>query len=378
MKMLRKFKVVDLFCGAGGLSLGFRMSGFDIVGGIDNEECFLKTFKNAHPNAIAIKEDLSKNKVKEILEKYGINTEEIDVIIGGPPCQGFSTVGNRMIDDPRNKLVKIFAMAIKELRPPIFLMENVPGLASMKNKIGQFVVDELLEMFEKIGYNTTYKLLTAADYGVPQFRKRLFFVGTRKDLNILFSWPKPTHFPKSSLHSHICGKIYVTTWEAISDLPGIKAGETSNCYISKPLSEYQEWARKGSKKLTNHACPKHTKQVLERIKNIPPGGNHSNLPEYLKLKGGYPNIYGRLTWDSPADTITGNFGCVSAPGRFIHPRDDRVLSVREGARLQSFPDKIEFFGSLTQQYKQVGNAVPPLLAKAVAVEILNALKGGNF
>jgi len=369
-----KLNVVDLFCGAGGLSIGFEMAGFEIVVGIDIEASFLKSFNSAHPGAVAIKEDLNKNKVKEMLKTHDINAEEVHVVIGGPPCQGFSTVGNRMIDDPRNNLVREFARAVKELKPPIFLMENVPGLASMKNGVGELIVEELLKVFEDLGYKTVYNILVAADYGVPQLRKRLFFVGIRRDLNASFSWPNRTHFPKTSLQSHMSeGKKYVTVREAISDLPSLKAGEEKVEYKSPPKNDYQKWARMGCKNLLNHKTPNHSEIVLERIRNIPPGGNHSNLPTELKLKSGYPNIYGRLRWDEPADTITGNFGCASAPGRFIHPEDDRVLSVREGARLQSFPDKIEFFGSLSQQYKQVGNAVPPLLAKAVANSIKSTL-----
>ncbi|MEM2146103.1 MAG: DNA cytosine methyltransferase [Candidatus Jordarchaeaceae archaeon] len=372
---MNKPTVVDLFCGAGGLSIGFEMAGFEIIAGIDIEKSFLNSFKNAHPNAIAIKEDLNKNKLRKVLKNHEVNVREIQIVIGGPPCQGFSTVGNRMIDDPRNNLVREFARAVNELKPLIFLMENVPGLASMKNGIGEFIVDELLKLFESIGYKTDYNLLTAADYGVPQLRKRLFFVGIRNDLDVTFSWPEKTHFPKNFSHSqNTKGKSYITVREAISDLPSMNAGEEKTQYVSPPLTEYQKWAREGNTKLCNHRTPNHSKIVLERIQNIPPGGNHSTLPEKLKLKSGYPNIYGRLKWDEPADTITGNFGCASAPGRFIHPKDNRVLSVREGARLQSFPDKIVFFGSLSQQYKQVGNAVPPLLSKAIASSIKLSLE----
>ncbi len=369
------FKVLDLFCGAGGLSTGFEMANFEIVAGIDVEEVFLKTFKRSHSEALAIKEDLNKNEVKKLLLNNGIEPHEIDVVIGGPPCQGFSTVGNRMIDDPRNNLVKEFTRVISEIEPPMFLMENVPGLASMKNGIGKKIVDELLEVFDKLDYQTRYNILTAADYGVPQLRKRLFFIGIRKDLENDFSWPQKTHTPPDSLYCHSKQlNPYVTVREAISDLPPLSAGEEAQKFLTPPQNEYQRWARDGAERLTNHKVPNHSKQVIERIKHIPMGGNHSNLPDHLKLKSGYPNIYGRLKWDLPATTITANFGCASAPGRFIHPRDHRVLSVREGARLQSFPDRITFFGSLNQQYKQVGNAVPPLMAKALAESMKMTLK----
>ena len=371
------FKVLDLFCGAGGLSLGFEMAKFEISAGIEIEKDFLKSYKNAHPNSKAILEDLSKDQIKNILSKNDLFKEDIDVVIGGPPCQGFSTAGNRMIKDPRNALVKQYANVIKEVKPQMFLMENVSGLATMKNGVGELVSDELMSLFHEIGYSTVSKILLSANYGVPQLRKRLFFVGIRNDLDEVFSWPKPSHFPKNSLMSFGDNDNYLTVWEAISDLPTLQVGEKKDCYDSSYSNDYQMWARDGSEKLYNHRCPKHSELVLERISNISQGENHSNLPDHLKLKSGYPNIYGRLSQNFPADTITGNCGCASAPGKFIHPTQDRVISVREGARLQSFPDRIEFFGSLTKQYKQVGNAVPTLMAKAVAESMKTILKAAN-
>lgn len=366
-------KVLDLFSGAGGLSLGFEMAGFDILAGIDIEKPFLKSFEVSHPNSIAINEDLSNKDIKSVLKNNEIDYKEIEVVIGGPPCQGFSTAGNRMVDDPRNKLVRVYAKAIKDLYPCLFLMENVPGLASMKNGIGERVADELIKFFEDMGYKTHFNVLVAADYGVPQLRKRIFFVGVREDFEDTFLWPKKTHYPKDSLMPFSDSNNYLTVTDAISDLPKLNAGEVATEYDCPPQTKYQKWAREGSKKLYNHKAPKHSDVVIERIKNIPQGGNHSDLPEKLKLKSGYPNIYGRLSSVLPADTITGNFGCASAPGKFLHPTDNRVLTVREGARLQSFPDHVEFFGTLNQMYKQVGNAVPPLMAKAIATS-MSAIK----
>lgn len=367
-------KLLDLFSGAGGLSLGFEMAGFEVLAGIDIETSFLKSYELSHPNTLAINEDLSDKNIKSVLNARGISPSEIEMVIGGPPCQGFSTAGNRMVDDPRNKLVRTYAKAIKDLNPCLFLMENVSGLASMKNGMGERVADELLKFFGKMNYNTHFKVLVAADYGVPQLRKRIFFVGVRKDFEDNFLWPKKTHYPKDSLMSFSNSKNYLTVTDAISDLPKLNAGEVILEYDCPPQNEYQKWAREGSDRLYNHKAPKHSDLVIERIENIPQGGNHSNLPEELKLKSGYPNIYGRLRSGFPADTITGNFGCASAPGRFLHPINNRVLTVREGARLQSFPDCVEFFGSLSQMYKQVGNAVPPLMAKAIATSILSTVK----
>ena len=368
------YKIIDLFCGAGGLSLGFEQAGFEVLAGFEIELKFLETYKNSHPNTIGFNEDLNKVNVKNLLSENDIDPDEIDVVIGGPPCQGFSTVGNRMIDDPRNNLVRIYANIVEQIKPKMFLMENVSGLASMKNGVGDLIKDELINIFNEIGYNVVSKVLLAADYGVPQLRKRIFFVGINKEYEFDFKFPTPTHFNKNSLLSFNEElKQYLTVKDALSDLPKIECGGSSEEYASHALNDYQEYCRKNSKKLYNHKAPNHSDLVIERIKNIPQGGNHSDLPEELKLKRGYSNIYGKLDENKPADTITGNCGCASAPGRFCHPICNRVMTVREACRLQSFPDIIEFEGSNSQKYKQVGNAVPPLLAKAIATEIKNSL-----
>jgi DNA (cytosine-5)-methyltransferase 1 len=251
-------------------------------------------------------------------------------------------------------------------------MENVAGLSSMKNGLGNLVKEELFKLFNKIGYNVSSKVLLSADYGVPQLRKRIFFVGIQKDYNYYFNFPKPTHFVKNTLFSSK-DNIYLTVNDAISDLPKINCNESSEEYSSKPQNSYQAKLRKNSKTVFNHKAPKHSDIVLEQIKNIPQGGNHGDLPEILKLKKGYPNIYGKLDENKPADTITGNCGCASTPGKFIHPTSNRVLTVREASRLQSFPDYVKFFGSVNEQYKQVRNSVPPLMTKSVAEEVKNSL-----
>ncbi len=373
------YNVIDLFCGAGGLSLGFEMAGFNVLAGFEIEPNFLKTYENSHPHAIGFNNDLNKIDVKSLLENNKIYADEIDVIIGGPPCQGFSTVGNRMIDDPRNNLVRIFADIVNSIKPKMFLMENVSGLASMKNGQGELIKDELIDIFHEIGYNVKSKVLLAADYGVPQLRKRIFFVGIKKKYNYNFKFPTPTHHDKTSLLSFgDSSNTYLTVKDAISDLPVIESKESANVYDKEPLNDYQAYCRGNMTKLFNHTAPKHSELVIERIKNIPQGGNHGDLPEELKLKKGYPNIYGRLHENKPADTITGNCGCASAPGRFLHPTSNRVITVREACRLQSIPDFIEFKGNNSQQYKQVGNAVPPLLAKAIAIEMKKSISNLNY
>jgi DNA (cytosine-5)-methyltransferase 1 len=364
--------VIDLFCGAGGLSLGFEMAGFNILAGVDIEPNFLKTFTFSHTNSLGIQEDISQVDLIDLLKEKDIDFRDIDLVIGGSPCQGFSTVGDRMINDPRNKLVNEFVRIISDIKPKIFVMENVSGLTSMKNGLGQLVKDELIDLFNENGYNVESKVLLAADYGVPQLRKRIFFVGIDKNYEYNFKFPKPIFYPKGTSFS---GKdnTYRTVKDAISDLPMIKSNEVSDNYETEPQNEYQENLRNGSNKLKNHKAPNHSELVLERIRNIPQGGNHGDLPEHLKLKRGYPNIYGKLHENRPADTITGNCGCASAPGRFLHPNAERVLTVREASRLQSFPDYVEFFGSNSEQYKQVGNAVPPLMAKSIAEELIKVL-----
>ena len=375
---VKKYNCIDLFCGAGGLSLGFEMEDFNILAGFEIEPRFLETYTNSHPDAIGFNEDLNESDVIQLLKENEIDPNEIDVVIGGPPCQGFSTVGNRMIDDPRNNLVRIYAEIVDNVKPKMFLMENVSGLASMKNGKDELIKDELIEIFNDIGYNVTSKVLLAADYGVPQLRKRIFFVGIKKEYEYNFKFPTPTHHDKNSLLSHATdSKQYLTVKDALSDLPIIECKELATEYTLPPQNDYQKYCRKNAVKLFNHKAPNHSNIVIERIKNIPQGGNHGDLPDELKLKRGYPNIYGKLDENKPADTITGNCGCASAPGRFLHPTSNRVMSVREACRLQSIPDYVEFKGSNSQQYKQVGNAVPPLLAKAIASEFRNSLNNLN-
>lgn len=367
--MSDSISVVDLFCGAGGLSHGFQKAGFNILLGVDKEEEFIKAYQESHSETETAVEDLAEKPVEEIIEEKDIDPDTIDLVIGGPPCQGFSTVGDREEGDDRNKLVRRFAEALDKLEPDFFLMENVPGLESMTDEHGNTVISELQKLFKKHGFETDYRILKASNYGVPQKRKRMFIVGSRNNLEE-FKWPEKTHTEGESLKIHSGeAEEALSVQDAIGDLPNLEAGEEKTEYTEEPSNSYQRDLRQGSGKVSNHKTPDHSETVLERLRNIPQGGNHGNLPDDLQLNSGYGNIYGRLELDKPADTITGNFGCVSAPGRFIHPEDDRALTVREGARLQSFPDSYRFYGSQSKQYKQVGNAVPPLLAEKIAEKI---------
>jgi len=348
--------VIDLFCGAGGLSEGFEDAGFRIVAGNDVDKNMVASFKLNHPEAKAVSGDITKINVDELLKEIRKTKEDILLVIGGPPCQGFSTVGNRKEDDPRNRLFYEFVRFIREIKPKMFVMENVTGILTMKK--GE-VKNIIKKEFDDLGYKINIQILKGEDFGVPQKRRRVFFVGNR--------FGKKFEFPKPEFDG--VNKKFRTVWEAIGDLPELEANQEIKDYVNEPQTEFQKFLKNGQTKLEEHKAPNHSEIMIERMKNIKQGQNHSNLPENLKLSSGYPNIYGRLIADEPSDTITGNCGCVSAPGRFIHPVKHRAITVREGARLQSFRDSKKFIGSQNSKYKQVGNAVPPLLAKALAAKV---------
>jgi len=366
-----KLNVVDLFCGCGGLSEGFEDTGFNIIVGNDVEADMIESYKLNHPNSKAIAGDINNISSTQLLDGTGLQKEEISLVIGGPPCQGFSTVGDRREDDPRNKLFYQFLRIVEEINPKAFVMENVTGLLTMQNGRVKAVIKE---EFEKLGYTVKYSILKAEDYGVPQKRRRVFFVGHKMN-EIEFEFPKPTHgivsdSGQSTLTSVTTNlKPFLTVWDAIGDLPSIECGESKDNYDKEPKNNIQKFLRNGETNLREHKAPNHTDIMIKRMENIKQGKNHSNLPKELQLSSGYPNIYGRLIANEPADTITGNCGCISAPGRFIHPFNHRALTVREAARLQSFRDSKKFEGSQMRKYKQVGNAVPPLLAKALASKV---------
>lgn len=279
----------------------------------------------------------------------------LDVIIAGPPCQGFSLTGSRDINDTRNKLYLAVVHAVEYFKPKAFLIENVPGMATLyKGK----VKEQIINTFEDIGYNisVTDKPLLAADYGVPQFRKRMFFVGFRKDLNLeKFAFPKPTLDEDS----------YIGTAAAISDLPSLEfdLGSPITEYESKPKSDYQTLMRSGSSKLYNHVGTNHTDEVKWVISQVPEGGNYKDLPPGVGDSRKFNEAWTRYHSQRPSKTIdTGH-------RNHFHYKWNRVPTVRENARLQSFPDRFEFLGTKTQQNRQVGNAVPPLLAQVIAEEI---------
>lgn len=369
--------VLDLFCGAGGLSYGFGLAGFDIGAALDFDPVAIETYRQNHPSIPVLLKDIASVSGKDLRALIG---RDIDVIIGGPSCQGFSTHGKRDPNDSRNFLFRHFVRIVKEVQPAWVVMENVKGLLTYDR--GRYR-DLIHKSFERIGYRIESRVLRAADYGVPQLRERLFFIATRTDSEIAF--PAPTHCP--SEQPLLTGlKPYVTAWEAISDLPELGTEGASEQYASRALTEYQRYARAGSgRKLTLHRARRISPLAMSLVRKIKQGGGIRSisvhqLPErFRKMRkisnGEYrrdcTTLYYRLAWDRPSYTITTYFTNVSS-GPFVHPSQNRALTPREAARLQSFPDSYVFFDKMVQ--RQIGNAVPPLLACAVASEIIKALK----
>ncbi len=343
LAMKNKPTVIDLFCGCGGLSFGFIEAGYEVLLGIDYWKDAINTFKNTHKKAQGVVADLSTETPQKIAKRAKI--KEIDIIIGGPPCQGFSIAGKRIIDDERNKLYKSFVSFVKFYQPKIFLMENVPNIVSIGKGI---VKDTIMTDFEKLGYTVVYKVLLASDYGVPQNRRRAFFIGSKNGKEFIF--PKPT-----TLHP-ICAK------DAISDLPE-KSLTDGTKYKTEPKSEYQKAIRKNSICVYNHEITNHNEQTTNIISLVPDGGNYKDLPVGLQQTRNVNIAWTRLNSKKPSFTIdTGH-------RHHFHYKYNRVPTVRESARIQSFPDTFVFLGSKTSQYKQVGNAVPPILARVLATEI---------
>lgn len=352
--MQTKFKVIDLFSGCGGFSYGFESAGFHVVLGVDNDKAALETFKANHANSKTLLADLHQDQaIEDIINE--VKGHKIDVIIAGPPCQGFSLTGARRKDDDRNKLFySVFKLA-KRLKPQAVIIENVPGLATLYEGHAK---DAILEEFQKLKLTSNYKVLFAPDFEVPQIRKRIFFVGLNSKLGT-FEFPKEVLTPDK----------YNTTSIAISDLPSRENdfGVEQDKYDKPAKTEYQKKMRNGSKVLFNHVATKHTDHVINVISQVPEGGNHKDLPEGVGDSRKFNEAWTRYHSNKPSKTIdTGH-------RNHFHYKYNRVPTVRENARLQSFPDDFVFYGTRTQQNKQVGNAVPPLLGFHVAKQLLTYL-----
>lgn len=338
---MRKPTFVDLFCGAGGLSWGLSNAGWTPLLGIDNWHDAIETYRHNFKDHPALLTDI---RLLTRSELHKLVPDRPDWVVGGPPCQGFSTVGKRIREDPRNDLVREFARVVRTLSPSGFLVENVVGLRDMR------FVDAVCELFSDLGYRVTPMVLRAADYGVPQLRHRIFFVGSKVGLG--FRRPGKSHSEANP----------VTVWDAIGDLPPLQPGEERTRYGAAARTAYQEDMRQGSEGLQGHAASSHPASLVKAISYIPDGGNRTHIPAAYQPKSGFHNSYSRLHSRSPAVAVTQNMGKPSGT-RCIHPFQNRGLSTREGARLQGFPDRFHFLGGTTSQRLQVANAVSPILAR---------------
>lgn len=373
-------KIFDLFCGTGGFSKGFENSNYadyEVVLGIDLLKTSVNTFNLNHPNAIGLDKDIRSLKRSEVSDISRVKKGELDIIVGGPPCQGFSSIRpfrSSKDDDPRNNLFEEYASFVNYFRPKIFVLENVVGLATYnKGK----TLQAMQECFHALGYDTDWKLLNAAHFGVPQKRERFIMIGVERGGRIQF--PIPTHtYNGATIGYHDKTKVLVpikedllsqgnlfpavSVMDAIGDLPQISSGEEKNEYDMPAVTQYQKDRRRHDGKISLHIATKHSSKMMEIIKHS--GRNINCIPKHL-ISSGFSSCYSRLDANEPAVTITVNF-VHPASNRCIHPILDRALTPREGARLQSFDDSFEFVGSRSQITKQIGNAVPPMLGKVLA------------
>lgn len=351
---LKAPKAISLFSGCGGLDAGFIAAGFNVVGHVELDEAARKLYEANFKNSTCLGKDIcsiSNDEINTWLNNYG----NIDLLIGGPPCQGFSLAGKRDPNDTRNQLYKDYVRIVEKIEPKVFVMENVKLLTSMRTINGELFIDNIKAAFEKIGYNVFLFEVNAQDYGVPQSRERIFLIGTNKSkCKEKYIFPCRTHSSKDfSLFSQLLP--YATFRDAASDLPSLKSGEISK----DPL----------------HWSISHPQHVIEWLKDVPEGGSaHDNKNPNLRPPSGFNTTYKRNIWDKPSSTISTNFSMISGC-RNVHPTDTRSLTIREAARLQSFPDEFVFFGKWGDIRKAIGNAVPPYLSYIVAQSIYTQLFG---
>ena len=357
---MKSLSCIDLFAGAGGFSLGLSRNNIEIVIANEIEKDFAKTFELNHPKTKMLNEDIHNIDFKNELKKIGYKS--IDILCGGPPCQGFSTVGSKNKKDKRNSLFWEFLRAVNETAPKAVIFENVAGFKSLYN--GQ-AYETLIKELEKVGYSVFTDVLNAADYGLPQLRKRTIVVGVAKGYS--FSFPKII----KSKNKNLFEDKYLTIMSAISDLPELNVGEEKNKYSCEPKNDYQKKMRGNIKILTEHNCSNYGERMQKIISLVPPKGDISDLPLSLRPKKYFNNVYARIDPTQPSPTITRNFGTPSST-RCIHPFQNRALSTREGARLQGFPDKFIFYGSKASKNLQIGNAVPPLLGEIIGKQIIKS------
>lgn len=333
------YKYIDLFCGAGGLSLGFDKAGFENIFSVEFNENFAKTYKRNFPKHNLLIDDI-KNIDNETIHHI-LKDKTVDVIIGGPPCQGFSIAGNigrSFLDDERNQLFKEFVRFVVCVQPKMFVLENVAAMAThLRGK----TIKTILEAFENAGcgYNVKYEVLNSVDYGIPQERRRIVIVGVRKDFDSVFNYPKKE-------------KNIGTIKDAIGDLPPLQSGQTSN--------------------IPNHIAMNHSNQMLNKMSYIKDGGDRMDIPEEIRPKSGDIRKYIRYDSSKPSFCVTGDMR------KIFHYEQNRALTARELARIQSFPDDFIFEGTSIQIQQQIGNAVPPKLAQKIAMQVKETLKNGEI
>ena len=408
---MSNLNAADLFCGAGGLSLGFEQAGFNVLFANDINANYAGTYQHNRPGTCFFTKSIEDLTAAEIFKTAGIGKKDVDVLIGGPPCQGFSiNAPERSLHDDRNRLFREYGRLVLEgIRPKVIVMENVPGMVSLER--GR-VIRAIYELFEGAGYRMRHMILCAAHYGVPQERWRLFFIGTILK-NVEITFPPPVYY--APVRANFTGgreltwlnfirngdgnpvfvgalngtrpkfggrrlTPFVTVRDAIGDLPQLSpnGGEDEMDYCQAPTTRYQRAMRGRARKLYNHQAGKLSPQNLERMKHIPPGGSWRDIPHDLLPKGmkrarrsDHTRRYGRVDPDGLSGTVLTK--CDPHWGSFFHYDQERAITVREAARIQSFPDSFRFYGSRVSQYEQVGNAVPPLLARVLAEHIKRTL-----
>lgn len=357
--MMKKYNVLDLFAGVGGLSYGFAHNdNFKILAANEIEHDISVAYTLNHPTVKMLNCSIDQLTPEMLHEATG--GEKVDIVVGGPPCQSYSTLGKRQMDGRAN-LFKEYKRILQILSPTAFIFENVSGLLSMD---GGKLFPLIQEEFRSLGYDLKFKVLDAVNYGVPQHRDRVILVGFKGVNN--FEYPVPTHGPGL--------KPYVTLRDAIGDLPVLKSAQESTQYLHPADNEFLKYSRANAgESLTEHKAPRNGQHLIKIMETLKEGQDKFDLPQDIRPKSGYPNTYAKLWWDQPSTTITRNFACPSS-SRCIHPRDSRAMSIREGARLQSFPDDYKFYGSDGMKKLEIGNAVPPLLSIALATKMADAIK----
>lgn len=359
---MSKYRVIDLFAGVGGLSYGFAHNeNFEIVMANEYDKDIATAYRMNHPTVNVIQSDI--RDITETQLRAVMGDEGIDIIVGGPPCQSYSTLGKRQMDE-RAHLFEEYCRVLSIVQPQMFIFENVSGLLSMQ---GGKLIEAIKEKFQDLGYDVKSKLLNAVDYGVPQYRDRVILVGMKGKNK--FEYPVPTHG---------VGLIpYLTVSDAFSDLPVLKSGEECDRYATEPQNEFQFFLRKNSARIEENIAPTNGVHLIRIMEALPDGGSKNDLPEDIRPKSGYGNTYAKMWWKKPAPTVTRNFATPSS-SRCVHPRDSRAMTTREGARLQSFPDDYKFYGSRSTKNLEIGNAVPPLLSIALAKQVVEAMKEGTI